>query len=452
MKKMFTRILSVLSAVAVVISAFSVGVFAAKPVKTENWMSAIGDKTPITAINMSGTHDSATQFVTAGPIARTQSLSIYDQLKIGVRYLDIRLEKTDNDFIAVHGIADCKVDDGVFAKNLTAGKIIEYCSKFLKENPTETILFQLKEDDGEAGLSFFTAFYDMYIKNNTDLWYTENRIPTMGEVRGKIVLLRVVGADTTVFNDKNSGINFNTYPYIGNQEQYDYRRCDINKLDGTKYASMYVQDSYKLEGDKKWTAIKDFLDSDLNANDFNICLTSCTNRSTPKTNAKDINKRFMDYKLEKGRTYGIIVNDFIDEALCEKTILSNAGVVLAQDSGGANASDDATSPTAKADDKKPTQPKKDNVTDGYDKNEDVPKKDNDSEIVDDIADDTDDIEAPVDDNQEEFFETENDEIEPEADENSEKMSTGTVIACVVAGVIVLGGAGAGLYFFIKKRQ
>lgn len=197
MKKLFVRALSLVIILTLLISCFSVSAFASKGVSPNNWMSAVKSSTPITAINIPGTHDTATQYVTASYFSQTQSLSIKEQLDIGVRYFDIRLEKTENDFIAVHGITDCKEDSGVLAKNLTAGKIIEYCRDFLKSNPTETILFQIKEDDGDAGTAFFDSFYDLYIKDSRSLWFTENRIPTLGEVREKL-FCSVLSAPTQI--------------------------------------------------------------------------------------------------------------------------------------------------------------------------------------------------------------------------------------------------------------
>lgn len=74
-----------------------------------NWMSGLCSDLPITAINMPGTHDSATKYVRFKPICNTQNLTIEEQLQIGVRYLDMRFELKDGrKLVAVHSIADCK--------------------------------------------------------------------------------------------------------------------------------------------------------------------------------------------------------------------------------------------------------------------------------------------------------------------------------------------------------
>lgn len=165
-----------------------------------NWMISLCSDLPITAINMPGTHDSATKYVRFKPICNTQNLTIEEQLQIGVRYLDMRFELKDGrKLVAVHSIADCKKERGLNSADLTAADTVNMCEIFLKENPGETILFQLKEDDGDAGIALFGEFYAQCIRGREELWYLENRIPALGEVRGKIVLLRVVGVDASHF-------------------------------------------------------------------------------------------------------------------------------------------------------------------------------------------------------------------------------------------------------------
>lgn len=110
----------------------------------------------------------------------------------------------------------------------------------------------------------FGEFYAQCIRGREELWYLENRIPALGEVRGKIVLLRVVGADALHFDDKTCGIDFSAYPYIGSRDIRDFRRRDIKKLsDGKTYAQMYVQDSYKLGGIKNGKPLLLFLNPTL---------------------------------------------------------------------------------------------------------------------------------------------------------------------------------------------
>ena len=285
-------------------------------------MSKVSDDTSLTEINIPGTHDSLARFVAFPMITRTQSASVAQQLEMGVRYFDFRFIKAHGGLVAAHGGIRCKARGGIFAPPLTAKAVAEICADFLEKHPEETILFQLKADKGGAGDSFFTEFYNTVIKGNEDGWFTENRIPTLGEARGKIVLLRGVSINAALFNETDSGINFGAYPYIGSKKTDDYRLEKITDSGGKEYARMFVQDSYKLQMKKKWKAVRGFLEADLDKRNFNICLLSCTGFFMPLCNAKYINKRFMDYALGR-KTYGIIAVDYAHPEICKKIYETN---------------------------------------------------------------------------------------------------------------------------------
>lgn len=206
---------------------------------------------------------------------------------------------------------------------MTADDVIADCLAFLKKNPSETILFQLKENVSRMGNDFYTAFYNKYIRSNADMWYIKNAIPLLGDARGKIVLLRVAGVDKGIFDDSNSGIDFSSYPYVGTRTVDDWRKADICSVDsGEPYAKMLVQDSYKVEGVKKWNTVTRFLESEDKC-DFNICLTSCTFMFVPRINVKYINKCLKKYNFIADKKYGIVVSDYMDRSICSKIILSN---------------------------------------------------------------------------------------------------------------------------------
>lgn len=288
-----------------------------------SWMALLPDETPITKINMPGTHDSAACFVAFSFISRTQKLSVPEQLEAGVRYFDFRFNLKDDKFYASHSIAKCKTKKGLFAPKMTADDVVAYCTDFLKRNQGETILFQLKETVSHTGNDFFTLFYKKYIEKDSERWYIKNRIPALGEARGKIVLLRVTGIDKEAFNDDNSGIDFSGYPYVGTRNVDDWRKSDIcSVVNSEAYAKMLVQDSYKVEGKKKWGTVVRFFDNKDKC-DFNICLTSCTFIFVPGINVKYINRCLKKFSFTQGRNYGIIASDFIDNKICYKIINSN---------------------------------------------------------------------------------------------------------------------------------
>lgn len=288
----------------------------------KNWMKNIPDDVKITGITIPGTHDSTACYVDFSFISKTQKLTVSEQLNAGVRYFDFRFKHTDGKFVANHSIAHCRKKQGFWNTVLTAEDVVNDCVEFVKNNPSETVLFQLKEAQSHTGYGFYNEFYEKYIKTNSDVWFIENKIPVLGEARGKIVLLRVVEADITKFTDENCGIDFTSYPYIGSTETDDWRRGDIKTLGGNVYSHLFVQDSYKVEGQKKWATVTRFLESGLSEDEFNICLTSCIRIFVPRFNAGYINPKILSFFFKKS-CYGIIAVDYADVSLCRKIIETN---------------------------------------------------------------------------------------------------------------------------------
>ena len=324
MKKIISLIIA-----AVMMISFGVTAFAQTNetnINGSNWMSALNGEELVTAINMPGTHDSASKnALPFNVVTSTQNKTIIEQLYAGVRYLDIRLELTKRDEInVVHGISQCKASMGLTSKTLKADDITNICIDFLKKNPGEAIFLHIREDAGDAAEVLFNKFYTKCIMGNEGYWYIRNDVPCLNDVRGKIVLLRGVEADRFGYDDTNSGINFTTYPYISSTELNNFAFRPVSKFEtGSTHAYMYVQDSYKLTANDKIETVKTFLETYKLNRDFNICATNCIGSGTPHYCAEKVNKWFMSYTLTKGTTYGIISMDFITDELCEKIYSTN---------------------------------------------------------------------------------------------------------------------------------
>lgn len=198
---------------------------------SNQWMKSIDSDITLDKLNIPGTHDSGTY--TAGALdgagmVKTQSLSIYEQLNEGIRYLDIRCRHIDNKFTIHHGMVYL---------NLNFDGVLEQCKRFLQENPQECIVMQVVEEHTEESCtqSYETTFYS-YVNLNTELWYLEDKIPTLIDARGKIVLVRRFKLDKDTKN--KGGINYKS-------DLFD------------------IQDDYKLGYNdsisKKWTAISQAL-------------------------------------------------------------------------------------------------------------------------------------------------------------------------------------------------
>ena len=283
-----------------------------------NWLKSVADDTLLYNINIPGTHDSCTKYNPAGAFSACQSRTISEQLNMGVRFLDIRLKKTESGFVAVHAAVTCLNDKNVFAY-LTAENVIDDCLSFLKENPTETILFMIKEDSGNAGNAFFDSFYKSYVDEN---WYTENRVPTLGEVRGKIVLIRRCGVDKTVYDDALSGLNFSVWPDQGSSDTADYKTFDTESTIFDK-ANINVQDRYSLPPSKK-TEAANKLFSNAGSDEFNLNYLSTAFMLFPCLNASKLNDEFRTGGITLPSKKGyIVIFDFVSSDIAEKVYMSN---------------------------------------------------------------------------------------------------------------------------------
>jgi 1-phosphatidylinositol phosphodiesterase len=141
---------------------------------------------------MVGTHD--TGATRGGDAVATQVLSIPAQLNLGVRVLDLRLKHQKNSLDIYHGFV---------SQNLTGRNAVGQVVAFLKANPTETVLIRMKEEDRGARNtnSFEEAFVEQIFTPYQGTIWTGGGMPTLGQVRGKIVILQG-------FSGRSFGLNY----------------------------------------------------------------------------------------------------------------------------------------------------------------------------------------------------------------------------------------------------
>ena len=101
-----------------------------------NILSQISDNTYLSELNIAGTHDSATAYVAMENTARCQDKTIAEQLKMGVRLLDIRLTKKAGEFYLVHSLADCYIDEAK-TKRMPFGEVLADCKSLSVSSRTE---------------------------------------------------------------------------------------------------------------------------------------------------------------------------------------------------------------------------------------------------------------------------------------------------------------------------
>lgn len=181
---MKTKSIIISSVIAVALISTSVVGFVVKQKsgseKYANWMSQLDDNVSIRNINMPGSHDTMALYSIADLAGQCQSLSLHDQLNLGVRFLDIRLKEDHDKLIAVHGFIDQKVSFETITKTI---------EEFIEKNPSEFIIMSVKEeaDPSNSEISFENSLKS-YL--NKDIYLKDTELPNkLGDVRGKVMLL-----------------------------------------------------------------------------------------------------------------------------------------------------------------------------------------------------------------------------------------------------------------------
>ncbi|WP_240801661.1 phosphatidylinositol-specific phospholipase C [Streptomyces sp. A1136] len=156
------------------------GTASARTLGTQDWMAGLGDSTALQRMTIPGTHDSGA--TKGGLYVACQNASIAQQLDSGIRFLDVRCRVTGGSF-AIHHAA--------FFQDLMFGDVLVACWNFLAAHPSETVLMRVKQEYSGESDATFRAVFDDYLDNRgwRPLFRISDTLPTLGQARGKVVLL-----------------------------------------------------------------------------------------------------------------------------------------------------------------------------------------------------------------------------------------------------------------------
>lgn len=334
------------------------------------WMSHVDGNKYLDELSIPGTHDSSTCSVDNDTepqtsLAKCQQDYIPTQLLEGIRYFDIRLGKNDKngDPGIDHGICYLLKKDGGY---MQLSNVIGYFKTFLNEHPSEALIMLVSRGNDEATDESVTTAFANVMGNNSDLFYTSSHVPTLNEVRGKIVLLRrfklagdsvdghTWGLDLTEWDDKIKAHSGKSMCLVKYEQGFE---AAGNTGDKEPYSTaVYAQVHYNCTGSSKidWVdmalkAASEFERStvDITAADgttvqatercWSINYTSCTNHkqgSNPFTAARVVNEHLYKSQYinpsgnEKTKSdclkhIGIIASDFVDAALARSIYQRN---------------------------------------------------------------------------------------------------------------------------------
>jgi 1-phosphatidylinositol phosphodiesterase len=186
-----------------------------------DWMSALPGNRTLSELSVPATHDTGASRA-GGDIALTQSMSLAEQLRSGIRGWDIRLGVHEGRLKIYHGIALQGQDFDT--------EVLASANTFLAAHPRETVLMRIAHEIGGE-----TDFGDL-VKAQTDRYsriYTgSSDNPALDAVRGKIVILQGFSSSRDV---------------------------------GIPWNSLSIQDNYQMSDNwglaKKWSAIRGQLDA-----------------------------------------------------------------------------------------------------------------------------------------------------------------------------------------------
>lgn len=294
-----------------------------------SWMRDIPDNARVTTLSIPGTHDSCS---IDGPLGfgKTQNLDLADQLNAGIRFLDIRLAHYQDNLFAHHNAVHMEK---------SYADILDICSSFLEKYPAEAILMSVKEEDrfdsalgrfapSEAFGKFRRDPVNWVIRSNSfeeafkartwqhiedpSLFYNfpapvpggdsvaTDRVftpeTTLGEVRGKIILLRRFEATREVGSDLTHWPGNRHFKGDANLT-YSVEDCYLNPGEEDKYDCIIAHIEEARRGDSR---------------DLYITFASAVSMKASRY-SKTINKYLNVYLagLPRGRV-GIIVMDYFE--------------------------------------------------------------------------------------------------------------------------------------------
>ena len=287
---MKTKSIIISSVIAVALISTSVVGFVVKQKsgseKYANWMSQLDDNVSIRNINMPGSHDTMALYSIADLAGQCQSLSLHDQLNLGVRFLDIRLKEDHDKLKAVHGFIDQKVSFETITKTI---------EEFIEKNPSEFIIMSVKEeaDSSNSEISFENSLKS-YL--NKDIYLKDTELPNkLGDVRGKVMLL----------------------------SRYENSTIGVPAYDGWKDSvsftlpnDIYVQDTYQITSaeQKQDEIVKCFNEAGhaLKINFLSAYRTDTFPPSYAVSAAEDINP-WINEEINKYNDRNIVLYDFVTE-------------------------------------------------------------------------------------------------------------------------------------------
>jgi hypothetical protein len=316
----------------------------------EPWMSRLADDRMLHQVTLPGTHESATWEL--GLSSRCQHTSVEQQLYIGARYFDVRLD-TDTPH-------DPGVNHGSVGTRYHLSDIARMMAQFLTgahglHATQETVVLQLKVDDGgddDARTQYIVDVLKAAFAAAPDkLFLTPIRmngaIPTLKDLRGKLVVLRRYEtahensaqsctpvkyfAPGAVYNQWSASPQGRSWEQVFSANRFEWpdkthTLDDFRNLHGLSFV---IQDAYMDGYTVKWNMIEAFFKAAAaqKPDSWYLNFTSSA-LGSPKEQARYINPWLLDLlhataAKPQGHGYGSLLMDFITAELARAVFEKN---------------------------------------------------------------------------------------------------------------------------------
>ena len=339
----------------------------------KNWMAGIPDSRYIYEINLPGTHDSATAYCKNATdntvklfglsafhvekFAKTQSLTLPEQLDAGVRYLDLRFSPKQGELLLCHGNNDkiaavntvvrflrrlnpvlllakhCNrslppldtefyaYEDEACTVPLTCARAFAQIKDFLKDHPSETVIVTAKQENGDPE-QFLMLFKEQINRLKAEInpstqqeyLYSENgngvytKMPALSQVRGKIILMTPFYEELQTGDMLDAKNKAGETDYMGMTFRYE-NHWSVPAHLKTLFAARFLQ--------KFSTEISKSPEQHLSCANVLKTNASFVPLQSPYDIAMQVNGcLYAQNRLQKGRYYGWIMGDFMTEEAC----------------------------------------------------------------------------------------------------------------------------------------
>ncbi|KAK1760327.1 PLC-like phosphodiesterase [Echria macrotheca] len=229
-----------------------------------NWTSKIDGKINVCQLSIPGTHDSHATYsntniagVAGGAawpaksnppqfkaFATTQILEIYQQLRAGVRYFDLRVG------------GDGNMRRGFVPLYMHLNDVLRYVHQYLTdpEHTAETVIISVMRDRGPDGS------VHQIVKQKWDEygWYSGADWPVLEQVRGKAILFRRFATDNGGEYGINGSAFYDEKDRLGSDKKGQWTQQDVQK------------DNEGLSIDEKWNSVWPHLDAALGDKNSNV--------------------------------------------------------------------------------------------------------------------------------------------------------------------------------------